>query len=112
MVVLVCGGRAYQNRTRVFYVLSKLHAERPITHVIHGAATGADTLAGEWARMEAIPCTEYPADWATHGRAGGVIRNQHMLEAGPDLVVAFPGGRGTRDMITRAGKAGVEVLAR
>jgi UDP-N-acetylmuramoylalanine-D-glutamate ligase len=28
----------------------------------------------------------------------------------PDLVVAFPGGRGTTDMISRAKKAGVKVM--
>ena len=33
-----------------------------------------------------------------------------MLDEGkPDLVVAFPGGTGTADMIRRAKKAGVEV---
>jgi hypothetical protein len=33
-----------------------------------------------------------------------------MLEYGPDLVVAFPGGRGTADMVRRAKAAGCEVL--
>jgi UDP-N-acetylmuramoylalanine-D-glutamate ligase len=28
----------------------------------------------------------------------------------PDLVVAFPGGRGTADMVAKARAAGVEVL--
>ncbi len=39
-----------------------------------------------------------------------MIRNQQMLdEAKPDMVLAFPGGRGTDDMVSRAEKAGVPV---
>lgn len=30
-------------------------------------------------------------------------------EAKPDLVIAFPGGRGTADMVRRARAAGIEV---
>lgn len=40
----------------------------------------------------------------------GPLRNQRMLEEGkPDLVVAFPGGGGTKDMVRRAAKAGVPI---
>ncbi|MEM9912925.1 MAG: hypothetical protein AAF922_19365 [Pseudomonadota bacterium] len=45
------------------------------------------------------------------GRAAGPIRNKEMLDEGcPDLVVAFPGGRGTANMVKQAQAAGVEVL--
>ena len=38
------------------------------------------------------------------------LRNQRMLDEGkPDLVVAFPGGGGTKDMVRRAVKAGVPI---
>ena len=33
-----------------------------------------------------------------------------MLENGVDLVVAFPGGAATRDMVKRARAAGVEIF--
>lgn len=121
MRVLVCGGRDYDDRQREFEVLSKLHLERGITAIIHGDATGADTFAVAWIvnrhleaadlrrpfRCEAIP---FPADWKKHGKAAGPIRNQRMLDEGkPDLVLAFPGGKGTADMVNRARKAGVPV---
>jgi YspA, cpYpsA-related SLOG family len=32
-----------------------LHAERPITTVIHGGAVGADTMAHFWAGAAAVP---------------------------------------------------------
>jgi acyl-CoA synthetase (NDP forming) len=54
--------------------------------------------------------TSFPANWKKHGKSAGPIRNQLMLDVGkPDLVIAFPGGSGTADMIRRARKAGVPV---
>lgn len=79
--------------------------------IIHGGANGADSLAHQYAHISGIPVTVYPADWKKHGRGAGPIRNAQMLTEGkPDLVVAFPGGTGTKDMVTRAKRAGVEVL--
>ena len=78
----------------------------------HPGITGgaADTLAAEWAQARAIPCRLFLADWTTHGRAAGPIRDQAMLDTGkPDLVVAFVGDRGTADMVRRAREAGVLV---
>ena len=46
---------------------------------------------------------EFKADWDKFGRAAGPIRNAQMLREGkPDLVVAFPGGRGTANMVAQA----------
>lgn len=109
--VLVCGGRAYGDRTRVFAVLDKYHAEAGIDLLIDGAARGADQLANEWAVSAGVSTLRYPADWDAHGSFAGPMRNRVMLEDGnPDLVIAFPGGAGTRDMVRKARKAGVEVI--
>jgi len=52
----------------------------------------------------------FDAEWHRHGKRAGPIRNQRMLEEGqPDLIVAFPGGHGTADMVRRARQAGIEV---
>ena len=110
MVILVCGGRTYNNKDKVNEVLSSIHKEKPITVLIHGAAKGADALAGCWARENNIKEKQYPALWNTHGKAAGIIRNQKMLDDNKvDLVVAFPGGKGTADMVQRAKKANIEV---
>ena len=107
--VLVCGGRHYSDSRHLGRVLGAL-ATRP-TLIIHGDATGADELAQRWARRQRIPDRPFPADWGAHGRAAGPIRNQQMLDEGqPHLVVAFPGGAGTADMVRRAEAAGVTVL--
>jgi hypothetical protein len=108
--VLVCGGRDYDNGTALFAALDTAHAETPIGYVIQGGAPGADFLAKLWAEARNVPCVELRADWRAHGRSAGPIRNMLMLEKGkPDLVLAFPGGRGTADMVRQARAAGVRV---
>lgn len=103
MKVLVCGGRKFGNAQHVWYALHALNEDRGVDQVIHGGTSGADTLAGEWARANGVPERVFRADWARYGRAAGPIRNQEMLLHGkPDLVLAFPGGRGTEDMVDRA----------
>jgi hypothetical protein len=107
--VLVCGGRDYDDRERVFSILDVAHMANPIIELIHGGATGADALADEWARGKTA-IREFPYPSAL-GRRGGPIRNQKMLDEGkPHMVIAFPGGAGTADMVRRAEKAGVPVV--
>jgi YspA, cpYpsA-related SLOG family len=108
--VLVCGGRDYRDRSCIFSVLDVVHAVKPITELIHGAAPGADSLADEWARNKTV-IRAFPAPWKTLGRRAGAIRNQKMLDEGkPQLVIAFPGGVGTADMARRAERANVSVV--
>jgi hypothetical protein len=109
--VLVCGGRDYSDTDQVVNTLDRLDAERLIHIIIHGGARGADSEAAQWADLRQIQSWRFPADWKTHGKAAGPIRNQQMIDDGnPDLVVAFPGGKGTEDMKARARAAGVEVI--
>ncbi len=106
MKVLVCGGRDFNDYKTI---KETLDAYSNITEIIHGAARGADTLGGRYGRETGIPVTEFPADWEAYGKAAGVVRNRRMLDERPELVVAFPGGRGTQNMIDQATKAGVPV---
>jgi hypothetical protein len=78
--------------------------------LVHGAASGADAMAGRWAGANGVSVTTFPADWNRYGRSAGPRRNQAMVDSEPDLVVAFPGGRGTADMVRRAEAAGIRVL--
>lgn len=110
MKVLVCGGREYRDVQRTFAVLDELHRRDGITLLIEGGARGADSLARQWAVSRKVALRTVLADWARHGRAAGPLRNAAMLALGPELVVAFPGGRGTADMVRRGRAAGVRVL--
>lgn len=104
--VLVCGGRHYTDKYFVFTELNKI---KP-THIIHGGATGADLLAGQYAERNNIPATVFPADWDTHGKKAGPIRNEQMAQAEPNVVVAFPGGIGTNSMISIARRYNIPVI--
>lgn len=105
--VLVCGGRDFLNYPLVEETLEALAPDI----IIHGNARGADSLADWYAESHNIPVDVYPADWGRYGRGAGPIRNKQMLEEGkPDLVVAFPGGAGTRNMIQQAKASNVEVI--
>lgn len=111
MRVLVCGGRDYDRAEIVYEALQRIHAIRPITVVIQGEARGADALGKRWAIDMGIRVDCYPADWNTFGKYAGHLRNRNMLTFGlPDLVLAFPGGRGTNDMVMQALKESVAVI--
>jgi len=127
--VIVCGGRDYgwqmnANRTKtvdkvaVEYLFRKLDLLRDAVEnvigrklvVIQGEATGADSWAKKWAEINEIDTLDFPADWDTHKKAAGFIRNKQMLDEGkPELVIAFKGGNGTAMMIDIAKKANVPV---
>ena len=113
MRVIVCGGRDYDGDApwnHVMDVLGDLHRKTPISAIIEGGARGADSLAKTWALMNGVKCVTVPANWALHGTRAGPIRNARMLhEFSPDLVVAFPGGKGTANMIQIAEQAGIPV---
>jgi predicted Rossmann-fold nucleotide-binding protein len=109
--VLVCGGRNYDDHLRVAAVLNRLHNAKGISLIIQGGARGADELAFGWARANGIEEIQFDADWENQGSFAGPARNKRMLDEGkPDLVIAFPGGRGTADMVRKARRAGVEVV--
>ena len=106
--VLVCGGRDFHDQEYGFFALDQIAR---IVAIIHGASTGADAIAELWAASCSIPTEKFKADWDLFGNAAGPIRNLKMLKKGkPDMVVAFPGGHGTANMVKIARDAGVLVL--
>lgn len=103
MKVLVCGGRDYNDRAKVFNTLDRLFKSGGPDYcemLIHGGARGADSLGGEWARSHGIPEVIVPANWDYYGKRAGLERNHWLLQLEPDAVVAFPGGTGTRHMVS------------
>ena len=115
--ILVCGGRDYNERKTIFRQLDLLSYEHTRFILVCGYGhypqelDGADYHAYCWAVENRFPCGNFPAAWGLRNKAAGPIRNSEMLkEMQPDLVVAFPGGRGTADMVKKARAAGVEVM--
>lgn len=118
MRILVCGGRNYTNRKILEEILSdywysRSHEQQNEFVLIHGDARGADRLARDWCLRTCYEWCHapFPADWNKYGRSAGPIRNKQMLDEGkPSVVLAFPGGKGTANMIKLAIEAGVEVI--
>lgn len=125
MIVVVCGGRTFGNdlpeqafiaRSLDRFHAEQLHRERflepptGISLVLEGGAEGADACAWAWAQNRGILSRRFPADWKAHGRSAGPIRNRLMLDWGPRLVIAFPGGSGTANLCKQARARDIEVL--
>ena len=110
--VLICGSRIWTDLPMVEAEIARLRDEG-FTTIIEGEAKGADTHARIAGTEYGLKVIRVPADWNTHGRAAGPIRNRRMLEMGPDLIVAFsdnlPQSRGTMNMVAQGLDAGIEV---
>lgn len=108
MRILVCGGRDYENADVIGRTMAMVASGRD--HVlVHGGARGADTVAARIAEVRGWEIEEHPARWREYGPAAGPMRNQQMVDGGADVVLAFPGGRGTEDLVRRATAAGLTV---
>lgn len=115
MRILFCGDRNWSDYDSVLETMRSYKNNSGLVTVIEGEARGADTLARIAGEELGLTVVKYPADWDRHGKAAGPIRNQQMLDEGqPDMVVAFHNNinnsKGTRDMITRAKKAGINCV--
>ena len=109
--VIACGGRDYQRRGRVFAVLDAAVQRLGLDVLLTGGASGADHIAQAWARERNVPNEIFRAHWGKEGPGAGPIRNKRMLVEGrAELVIAFPGGDGTANMVDIAEKAGVRVI--
>jgi predicted polyphosphate/ATP-dependent NAD kinase len=109
MRILVTGGRRYANARIVAGALANFGGGQHV--LVHGGANGLDRIAAKIAAEWGWGVEEHPASWATYGRRAGPLRNQRMVDAGADVLLAFPGGVGTRDCVRRAGRAAIPVIS-
>lgn len=70
--------------------------------IIHGAARGVDSVVDSHAKALGIPVDPYPADWNTHGKAAGPIRNRQMAREATHALVIHWGSPGSEDMVQAA----------
>lgn len=108
---LVCGGRNFNSEMKFETAMEMIVKERGLpVKLVHGGAHGADSLADLWALRREVCVVRVLPEWDRYGRKAGPLRNALMLDRHhPDLVIAFPGGRGTAHMVSIAKKADVPV---
>ena len=102
MKVLVCGGRDYNDYDVLKCVMEKVMDcySAEVKVVISGLAKGGDKLGERWAEENDIEVEGYRAEWNKYGKRAGWLRNVRMADEGrPNVIVALPGGRGTKMMI-------------
>ena len=103
--VIFTGGRNYPDKPtfeKAAFILEQTLGE--FVPVVGDCPTGLDKMVrdryGERAEF-------HVAEWGTRGLAAGPIRNQHMVDSRAGICVAFLGGAGTSDCVSRAARAGI-----
>ena len=111
MKIAVTGGRAYADHTTLAAALMVFdppaHPHQPKPVLLVGDATGADAMAVSFARTFKWDLEIFEADWETYGPSAGPRRNAEILTWHPDVLLAFPGGLGTANMVEQARRAGI-----
>lgn len=103
-IILCCGGRKFFDREKVNATLNRVFEHVGFllsdTAILHGGATGADTLCAEWGQTMGVCVIRVDANWTAHRKRGGPLRNEWMMRfCVPTYGVAFPGGPGTAHMV-------------
>jgi hypothetical protein len=108
----IVGSRDFSDYPYLKSKIEEVLAKYPtISHIVSGGARGADSMSDRIADTFHLSLNHINAEWKKYGRRAGPIRNQKVINEA-DLVIAFPLGAspGTRDAISRAKKAGKEVI--
>ena len=111
--LIVAGGRDFDSYGRVSEEINHLAngelAERAVS-IVSGMARGADRMAFQFAKENNVQVYEFPADWGTHGKAAGHIRNAEMAKFADGLLAFWDGkSRGTANMIQTMERMGKPV---
>lgn len=110
MRVIVAGTRDLATPRAVLIRLIAALAETlpgRVGTVLSGASGVVDRAGEAWAGGNV---ERFPADWQTHGRGAGPIRNQQMVGSADALILVWDGrSRGSADVLQRARAAGLAI---
>jgi len=98
MKVIIAGSRNITDQDQVDEII--WGSPYKITEGVSGNARGVDTLGANWCIEQEIPVAHFPADWATHGKYAGYLRNEQMAKYADALIAVWDGeSKGTKHMI-------------
>lgn len=101
MRTIIAGGRDITDYGKLLAAVAACPWK--ITTVVNGGARGVDTMAVRWASENHIMSLTYSADWGTHGKVAGPMRNRLMAADAQALLALWDGqSPGTRNMIEEA----------
>ena len=121
--ILITGSRTWNDELTLSEAITNALPDHPQPGaeyvIVHGACPrGADLMAAQFCAREAwwvdnagaaLVEERHPADWDTHDKRAGFIRNAHMVNLGADICLAFikDNSRGATHCADLAEKAGI-----
>ncbi len=103
MRVIIAGSRSIiptEPEIRQYVRMFEAQFQVELTRLACGMAKGVDLAGYKWASRNGVPIDPYPADWQTHGKAAGHIRNKKMAQNADGLILVWDGeSRGSRSML-------------
>jgi hypothetical protein len=110
MKVIIAGSRGFSDFQLLFTKCEEILKDKSEIEIVSGTAKGADKLGEHYASLKGHSVARFPADWLSHGKSAGFIRNAEMAEYS-DCLIAFwdDESRGTKHMIDLAESKGLEV---
>jgi len=104
MKLAIVGGRDFCDQVLFDEAMKNFNPKE----IISGGATGADSMAVEFAVKNGVKLTVFQPDWKTHGRVAGPIRNKLIIESADALLAFWDGkSKGTKNSIDLAKKKGI-----
>lgn len=110
--LIVAGGRDFDDYPLLYSSLDGLLSNKDKTQIeiVEGGARGADRLGCRYAMDRGLAHKRISADWDTHGKKAGIIRNIEMAEYADALAACWDGeSKGTAHMIETMKKLGKPV---
>ena len=107
--VIIAGSRTFHNYNKLEEECNRILKDKDDVEVVSGRAIGADMLGEIYADENKHSVKHFPADWNTHGKGAGFIRNGEMAKYANMLIAFWDGeSKGTKHMIETAQKKGIK----
>lgn len=115
MKLIIAGGRdLYSMESLIYWFLYNSGGDLEPTEIVSGGASGIDESGEAFAKTNEYPVKVFEADWETHGRAAGPIRNKQMAEYADALLLIWngesPGSKSMRSEMAKLNKPIYEII--
>jgi len=108
MKTIIAGSRQIEDTEALAKTIAD--AGWDIEQVVSGTCRGVDVMGEEWGKSNDVDVRQFPADWLTHGRIAGELRNRDMANYADGLILLWDGkSPGASCMLREANKAGIKV---
>ena len=108
--VIIAGGRDFIDQVHLNKACDSMLKGKPNIEIVSGGAFGADKMGEIYAKDNGYTFKVFKADWNTHGKSAGFIRNKQMSDYADALIAFWDGNSsGTLNMIETAKKKGMPV---